>query len=460
MTGNGRGPMSQPNRKDNPGTHHLLPTPAPKEIFPMPDAKASPAHGPRSARPGGRGDWSIRPIPLLEQALRLMMGIALLLATLLTLWPALNPALLVASRMTSPPAEGIWTTFANGDDVRALALEADVLWAGTKNGGVVRWSIPEGTYVQYLYPQDGLAGNDVRGVVMDDGGRKWFATNRGVSILDDGGTADKSDDTWTTHLPNEDVTAIAMDSLGRVWVGTNGSGVARFDGHEWRTYTHDPENPSAGPVIDEISALIVDDADQVWVAYGHAGYGVSVFNGSRWITYTSINSALPWDKVMAMAPGYGGVWLGTWGRGACFVESHRFVTYTTADGLGSNYILTITIGQDGRAWFGLGRSSGGGKGVSLLDGADTPHDKEDDEWTRYREEDGLASDTVWAIAIGDGEAWFGTAPVCSGFGGCRGGGLSRFDVDQNQWCPPYTTAQTGLASNQITAIAFDAEGQA
>ncbi|MFQ6058767.1 MAG: two-component regulator propeller domain-containing protein, partial [Anaerolineae bacterium] len=329
----------------------------------------------------------------MERAWHLLLGGVLLLA--------LGSALLVAppagSSVVNAPQEGTWTTFANGDDVQALAVEGDVVWAGTRAGGAVRWDTTDDTYVQYLYPQDGLSCNDVRDIAIDSAGNKWFATCRGLSVLNDGGTADKGDDVWTTYstassgLPHDDVTAVAVDSTGKVWLGTNGGGVASFDGQEWTIYTRentdpDGEEPWTGLQANQIFALIVDDTDRVWMAYGMEGYGVSVYDGSIWTHYTTQNSCLASDKVMAMAPGMGGVWLGTWGWGVTFIGSCGCVSYTTADGLGSNYVLAIAVGQDGRVWFGLGTSGGGGRGVSVLDGASTPCDKGDDTWTLYNEE--------------------------------------------------------------------------
>ena len=69
---------------------------------------------------------------------------------------------LVASfaMLTQQPAsadvtvEGQWTTLANGDDIRGLAMTGNVVWAGTHNGGVVRWD-----------PSAARRGREVRGAV-------------------------------------------------------------------------------------------------------------------------------------------------------------------------------------------------------------------------------------------------------------------------------------------------------
>jgi ligand-binding sensor domain-containing protein len=46
-------------------------------------------------------------------------------------------------------------------------------WAATMNG-VVRWNRHDGTYKTYT-TADGLAGNQVWSVAVDQAGNKWFA---------------------------------------------------------------------------------------------------------------------------------------------------------------------------------------------------------------------------------------------------------------------------------------------
>ena len=93
---------------------------------------------------------------------------------------------------------GRWTTYANGDDILSLAWEAGQLWAGTRHGGLVQWDPIEGSYTQYLRPQDPLAGNTVYDIAIDAGGVKWLATDGGLTRFDDAGTPSRADDSWHT----------------------------------------------------------------------------------------------------------------------------------------------------------------------------------------------------------------------------------------------------------------------
>jgi sugar lactone lactonase YvrE len=125
------------------------------------------------------------------------------------------------------PVTGTWQTYANGDDVRALAVQGNYVWAGTW-GGAIRWDSRDGSYLQYLYPQDGLAENDVLAVAVDPAGRVWFGTySKGVSVFD--GQAWTTYNTANSGLVSNQVNALATDGQGRLWIGTP-SGLSVFDG--------------------------------------------------------------------------------------------------------------------------------------------------------------------------------------------------------------------------------------
>jgi hypothetical protein len=153
----------------------------------------------------------------------------------------------------------------------------------------------------------------------------------------------------------------------------------------------------------------------------------------RWdITYTTVDG-LGSDYVRALwGDGEGRVWAGTYGGGVSVWDGARWQTYTTDDGLGSNDVQALWGDGEGRVWAGTD-----GGGVSVWDGA---------RWQTYTTDEGLGSDEVQALwGDGEGRVWAGT----------WGDGVSVWDGARWQ---TYTTAE-GLGSNDVRALWGDGEGR-
>src|SRR5690606_4597380 len=57
------------------------------------------------------------------------------------------------------------------------------LWFGTLDGGVNIYNIDQNKFKSYTIA-DGLANNNVYGILEDDSGIIWLTTNRGISRFD------------------------------------------------------------------------------------------------------------------------------------------------------------------------------------------------------------------------------------------------------------------------------------
>ena len=142
------------------------------------------------------------------------------LATALSLVPlGMGASLRAASQSVDGGLEGSWETLANGDRVLAVAADEGGAWLGTESGGLVRWTEADGSYRQYLAPQDGIPGNTVYDL-LDEGTALWLATDRGLARFR------PSTETWTVWteatslgMPEGPVTALASAGDGSYWVG-------------------------------------------------------------------------------------------------------------------------------------------------------------------------------------------------------------------------------------------------
>ncbi|MFQ5859202.1 MAG: hypothetical protein ACE5LU_26680, partial [Anaerolineae bacterium] len=179
-------------------------------------------------------------------------------------------------------ADDAWTNFATAD-----GMASDRVHVAAVDGPNLVWFAHESEGVSLLdhggtphdkaddvwthfTPADGLAGNSVYAIVVDETGRKWFGACGGVSVLDDGGTPhDKADDIWTTFRVGDCNQSIAIDRWGRKWIATGWSGVMVLDdggtphnqsNDVWTTYTR-----TEGLVEDRAQAIAVSSEGSVWV---------------------------------------------------------------------------------------------------------------------------------------------------------------------------------------------------
>ncbi len=96
------------------------------------------------------------------------------------------------------------------------------------------------------------------------------------------------------------------------------------------------------------------------------------------------------------------LWVGTLDHGVSRFDGSNWITYTVEDGLAENTVRAIAVDLEGGVWFGTIA------GVSYF---------KDETWTTYTEDDGLVKNNVLAIIVApDGALWFGT----------DGKGVSRF----------------------------------
>src|SRR6185437_753002 len=107
------------------------------------------------------------------------------------------------------------------------------------------------------------------------------------------------------------------------------------------------------------------------------------------------------------------------------------ITYTTKDGLSSDYVSSLYEDEQNTLWIGTG-----GGGLSKL---------QNGRFSSYTTKNGLSNNTIWSLSGDDGGAlWIGTS----------GGGLDRFKDGK---FTAYTTRQ-GLLDDEIFKILPDQRG--
>jgi ligand-binding sensor domain-containing protein len=278
------------------------------------------------------------------------------------------------------------------DTILSIAVTPDgALWFGKEHGGLSRFDGQEWTTYTFAASPTGqvvLVGNSIFSIAVAPDGALWLGTGMG-GVYRFAGPVDRIGDmqAWTIYtmddgLVSSRINAIAVAPDGTLWFGSADStprngGVSHFtgpargagNGETWITYT---END--GLASDIVHAIAVAPDGTLWFGTGNVllGYGgASHFS------------------VPAAGAGADGAW----------------TTYTAEEGLGSNVVLSIAIAPNNALWFGTH-----GGGVSRFGGEPAQLSVDDEAWLTYTTKDGLGSNFVWCIAVApDGTLWLGTS---------------------------------------------------
>lgn len=258
----------------------------------------------------------------------------------------------------------------------------------------------------------------VYALVIDESGGKWFGTDNGLRYIDDNGTPlNDADDIKMSFETGGWVFGLDIDPSGGKWLCSRDSGVFYFNDNGTPLVETDDTRTSFN--TETFQAVAIDASGGKWFATYINPYGT----GIRYLD----DSGTPANKF-----------------------DDNWIDFTTADGLANNSVKDIAFDDSGGKWFGTYFSGG----VSYLDDNNSPLQKNDDTWVTFTTADGLAGDSVTAIAIDpNGDKWFGI----------HDGKISYFDDNDtptnktdDTWIT-FTESDT-LTNYEITSIDHDASG--
>jgi ligand-binding sensor domain-containing protein/signal transduction histidine kinase len=233
-------------------------------------------------------------------------------------------------------------------------------------------------------------------------------------------------DTWgtTAGLPHNSVDAIAQTHDGYLWLGTE-DGLARFDGVRFVIF--DTKNTPALQ-SNHVSVLLADKRGNLWI--GTQGGGLTVLHDGVFKTFTTADGLVN-DSILSLQEGpEDALWIGTGGGGVSRLKNGKFGSYTSRNGLPSDTVFALARGQDGSLWIGTHAGLTNLRHGHLI---------------TYTTKDGLPDNYVKCLkASRNGDLWIGT----------NGGGLGRLVAGHFS---TYTVRQ-GISSNTIWSLAEDAAG--
>ncbi len=150
--------------------------------------------------------------------------------------------------------------------------ETGVMWFGTLEEGIVRYSPADGRATVYRNnPEyaDSLWGDGSRCLYADKRGSVWIGTNTGKECVNRFDVASRRFEHYsynvddTNSMPGADARAIYKDSVGNYWFGFWGSGLTKYEqAHDRYTRYYDKD----GLASNYVKGILADSRNRLWIS--------------------------------------------------------------------------------------------------------------------------------------------------------------------------------------------------
>lgn len=309
------------------------------------------------------------------------------------------------------------------------------LWIGTFGGGVCKLS---GEMIVSFTKTEGLPDHDVIRVIESSSGRIYASTRvGGLAEIIEGKVVPLQQ---SLQPPFDTIYhRILQDGRGDWWIGTD-RGLFRFQGPELQL-RHGQKFTLADGISETTigGGMYADPTGRVWIGSndGNLYWGAPARKGRVSFEHISLKAMAPFAAAgLITGDRSGALWLGTQLQLGRFRNGSINLLQPT-DGLPETLPRAFHLDSRGWLWIGLRL-----KGVSLTKDPGA----EPLKFINYSTANGLASDTVWAIAEDDaGRIYLGT-----------GKGLDRLDPATGR-IRHFATAD-GLAGEEIHHCLKDRQG--
>jgi signal transduction histidine kinase/ligand-binding sensor domain-containing protein/CheY-like chemotaxis protein/HPt (histidine-containing phosphotransfer) domain-containing protein len=225
-------------------------------------------------------------------------------------------------------------------DVIALHEDREgSLWVGSNGGGLLRFR--NGRFATFG-TAEGLYGLVAWTITPRRAGGLWVGTDLGLNSYVNG---------RFEHVPgppathNIRVRAVLEDSDDTVWVGTQGAGVYRFDSRDSARARR-----LTGLAADSVWSLTKDRLGRLWIGTNEGPYVIE--NGEirsmqalLGLTHRSTVRLINEDRA-------GNLWIATESDGLFLINARGTRHLGTADGLPSDWVVSIFDAGDGDTWLG------------------------------------------------------------------------------------------------------------
>ena len=325
------------------------------------------------------------------------------------------------------PFEGTWSH----GSVHALLDFGDLLWIATEDDGLVELPLKQGKSAGISMKE--FTGKRAGCLIQDNEGCVWLVAS-GLLQWTPGPGLRHYRKVGERSFGN--IHAIFADTKGSFWFG-NDEGLYHYN----RTITGTSslkQIPLPGGIGNSaITSIYSDKSRSLWVGTFGSGLYRSLQGSNEMKRVTDPGGMLN-DNILAISGQGSDIWLATLGGAfRCNTTSgadgfFRFDHFSSAEGLGNNYIYAVLADRNGRVWFGTD-----GKGAAMY---------EKGRFTGFGPVQGMPGKVIYSLAEdSDGNIWFGSARE----------GIYRYDGKM------FTgfTNKSGLRDPGITSVAGGSQNQ-
>jgi len=214
-----------------------------------------------------------------------------------------------------------------------LAMTVDMtgtVWmGGLSRVGVFEYH--DSTFISHIVPELSQKGTAVVDIGIDMYNNKWICTSEMDYYIfcDDYGAGRFDGSDWQFFNPGNSgiasihVEAVAVEDNGRIWFGTT-KGISCYYGENWQTYNTD----NSGLIHNYITSITIDKKGRKW--FGTFGKGLCMFDGELWTAFTTDNSKLANNSITALAIAHNGsILIGTENGLSIYKDTKTGITHQT-----------------------------------------------------------------------------------------------------------------------------------
>jgi len=273
------------------------------------------------------------------------------------------------------------------------------LWFGT-NAGITRYYPRSDKKTEFYNKKNNSLYDDIRFFREDRDGNLWIGANAGGVILYNMKTSRFEAQPYiNSNLYAEgQVKAMEIDKQNRLWVGTvDGLVVGTINEQNFQKY-----NFMDSLIVGTISSLYCDQNGNMWIGTekmgGEKKPGLIKFNSSKedFKKVPALSGIIPKTLVMDAK---GVLWIGTSEGLKAFKNNSIVLSITQNDGLLSNNINLLTVGEDGSIYIGTNI------GLNRY----FPDSKRIFSYTERNGFTGIETKPNAVFKSSSGDLWFGTA---------------------------------------------------